>query len=128
MNMIHIVAGLAVAQFIVFSFLVGRARAKYGVTAPATSGHEMFDRAFRVQMNTLEQLVCFLPVYFMASVYWSPVMVCAAGVVYLVGRMIYWRSYNANPASRSIGFLLTIIPTVLLLLSVFVGAVIQPGT
>ena len=61
MNYVHIVAMLAVLQFLIFAILVGRARGTHGVPAPATSGHEIFDRAFRVQMNTLEQLVAFLP-------------------------------------------------------------------
>jgi glutathione S-transferase len=32
---------------------VGRARVKYGIKAPAVTGNEHFERAFRVQMNTL---------------------------------------------------------------------------
>ena len=43
------------------AFNVGRARGRYGVKAPAVSGHEMFERAFRVQMNTLEGVVLMLP-------------------------------------------------------------------
>lgn len=42
------------------AFNVGRARGRYGVKAPAVSGHEMFERAFRVQMNTLEGVVLML--------------------------------------------------------------------
>jgi hypothetical protein len=52
---------LALVEYIVLVGLVGRARAKYGVKAPAISGPEAFDRIFRVQQNTLEGLVVFLP-------------------------------------------------------------------
>jgi hypothetical protein len=40
---------------------VGRARVKYKIPAPQTSGDPDFERVFRVQQNTLEQLVLFLP-------------------------------------------------------------------
>ena len=111
MAVIHIVALLAVLQFFVFGFLVGRARAKYGVRAPAVSGHAVFERAWRVQMNTLEQLAGFLPTMFIAAHYWSTSMVAGIGVVYLVGRMVYWKTYMADPSKRQVGFILTVAPT-----------------
>ena len=40
---------------------VGRARGLYGIKAPAVTGHEMFERAYRIQMNTLENAVLVLP-------------------------------------------------------------------
>ena len=122
MKYVHIVAMLAVLQFIVFSFLVGRAREQYGIKAPAITGSEEFDRVFRVQMNTLEQLVCFLPALFVASHYWSPVFVAAVGVIYLVGRQLYRRAYISNPSSRAPGFLMTIGSTAILLLAGLAGA------
>ena len=61
MSIVHIVAVLAVMQFILFGLLVGKAREQHGIKAPAVSGNEEFERIYRVQMNTLEQLVCFLP-------------------------------------------------------------------
>ena len=103
MNYVHIVALLALVQFIYFSMLVGQARGKYGIKAPAMTGNEHFERAVRVQMNTLEQLVCFLPALLIAAVYWSPNYVAATGVVYLVGRTLYQRAYVADPAKRGLG-------------------------
>lgn len=85
MNYIHIVAILAVLQLFLFGILVGRARDKYGVKPPAVNGNEHFERAFRVQMNTMEQLVGFLPALFIAGQYWSNVVVAAIGLIYLVG-------------------------------------------
>ncbi|MFN5349239.1 MAG: MAPEG family protein [Polaromonas sp.] len=125
MNFVHIVALLAVFQFIYFSILVGQARGKYGIKAPAMTGNEHFERAARVQMNTLEQLVCFLPALLIAAVYWPPVYVAFVGVVYLVGRAIYQRAYVADPAKRGLGFGLTFLPTVLLVLAGLVGAVMR---
>lgn len=105
MKFVHLVAMLAVAQYIFFAFKVGMARGKYNVKAPATSGHEMFDRLYRVQSNTLEQLVCFLPGLFVASLYWPPVYVASIGVFYLLGRTLYWLAYVSNPEKRGSGFL-----------------------
>ena len=122
MNYIHIVAVLAVLQFFFFGILVGRARAKYGVKAPATSGSELFERAFRVQMNTLEQLVCFLPALLIAGVYWPNAIVASIGMVYLIGRFLYRQKYIADPNKRGPGFLLTVLPTFILLGASLLGA------
>lgn len=122
MNYVHIVAVLAVLQFFLFGILVGRARAKYGVKAPATAGHEMFERAFRVHMNTLEQLVGFLPALLIASVYWPNAIIASIGFVYLIGRFLYRHSYLMDPAKRRLGFALTVVPTFALLVASVLGA------
>ncbi|MEO7063225.1 MAG: MAPEG family protein [Dokdonella sp.] len=125
MNYVNIIAALAVLQFLVFGVLVGRARAKYGVKAPATSGNEMFERAFRVHMNTLEQLVAFLPSLLIASIYWPNAVIAGIGAVYLVGRFLYRQSYVADPTKRGPGFALTVIPTFILLAAALAGAVVK---
>lgn len=125
MHLVHVVALLAVIQFMVFSFLVGVARDKYGVRAPAISGNDAFERAFRVQMNTLEQLAGFLPALFIASLYWPELFVAAVGLVYLIGRMVYRHAYLKDPSGRVPGFLLTVIPTFVLLVAGLVGAVFR---
>ena len=122
MNYIDIVAVLAVLQLVFFGALVGRARGKYGVAAPAVMGHEMFERAYRVQMNTLELLIAFLPGLFLAGKYWPEAVVAGAGVVYLLGRVIYWRAYMRAPGSRALGYGLSAMPVLGLLLAALVGA------
>lgn len=123
MDFVTIVAVLAVLQFIVFSVLVGTARGTYGVKAPAVQGHEMFDRAFRVQMNTLEQLVCFLPALLLANLHYSDGYIALLGAVYLVGRLLYRQAYIKDPSTRAVGFILSLVPTVLLLIAAFIGAI-----
>ena len=125
MNYVHIVAALAILQFFYFGSLVAIARGKYGVNAPATSGHEMFERAYRIHMNTLEQLVGFLPMLLIAGVYWSHAIIAAIGVVYIVGRFVYQQAYLADPKTRTIGFVLSILPTFILLLASIAGVVLQ---
>ncbi|UOO76837.1 MAPEG family protein [Neisseria sp. Dent CA1/247] len=125
MNFIHIIALLALIQYLFFGILVGRARAKYGINAPAVSGNEHFERAFRIQANTLEQLVVFLPALFIAAHYWQPTVIALIGVVYLIGRFLYWRAYTADPQTRAVGFLLTVLPTFILILAGLAGAVFR---
>ncbi|GHA86342.1 MAPEG family protein [Cognatilysobacter bugurensis] len=123
MNYVDLVAVLAVVQLVFFAILVGRARGLYGVDAPAVSGHEMFERAYRVQMNTVELMVAFLPSLFVAAKYWPQPYVAGIGAVYLIGRLIYWRSYSAAPASRGIGFALSMLPIFALAIGALVGIV-----
>jgi uncharacterized MAPEG superfamily protein len=116
-NYVDLIALLAVVQLVFFSILVGRARTRYGIKAPAVSGHEMFERAYRVQMNTLELMVAFLPALMIAGKYWPQPYVAGAGVVYLIGRFVYWRSYTAAPASRGLGFGLSMLPILALVIA-----------
>lgn len=122
MNLIDLVALLALLQLTLFSMLVGRARMQHHVRAPAVSGNEAFERAYRVQMNTIEQLVVFLPALYIAARYWPAAWVAALGAVYLVGRQLYRQAYVAAPDKRGLGFMLSLAPTVLLLLGGLVGA------
>lgn len=123
MNFVDLIAITALLQFFVFSLLVGRARGKYGVKAPAVTGHDMFERAYRVQMNTLELLVLFIPALYLASKYWSPGIVALLGAVYIIGRVVYWRAYMTAPQTRGLGFGLSIGPCLVLLVAAFIGAI-----
>jgi glutathione S-transferase len=111
-------------QYIILGVLVGRARDRYGIAAPAVAGHEIFERHFRVQMNTLEQVVAFLPAMWIFATYVSPIWAAAAGVVFVIGRAIYARTYVRDPKTRSIGFLLTVLPTFALLIGILVWALL----
>jgi glutathione S-transferase len=123
MPFVAIVTVLALGQFFWLAALVARARARYGVAAPATSGNELFERHFRVQMNTLEQLLLFLPTLWIFAHYVSPLWAAALGVVFIIGRAIYATSYVRDPKSRSLGFGLTAFPT----LAMMIGIVIWAG-
>lgn len=122
---VDLVLALALLQFVVFGMLVGRARGRYGVKAPATSGHDIFDRYFRVQMNTLELLVLLIPLLMLAPKYLAPIWVALIGTVYLVGRLVYLRSYIADPARRGLVFGLSYFPILGLLLVVLIGALLS---
>lgn len=124
MNYVDIVAMVAIIQYLVFGSLVGKARGQYGVRSPAVSGNEQFERIYRVQMNTMELLVAFLPALYSAARYWPAGVIAAVGAIYLVGRFIYWRAYVTAPASRGLGFILSIGPVFGLALAALVPALL----
>lgn len=127
MAYVLLVIVLALLQFVLFGIAVGRARGKYGVHAPAVSGNEHFERYFRVQMNTLEQLIVFLPAVWLFAQFVSPQWAAGLGGVYLVGRTLYFLSYVKNPKSRGLGFILTSLPSLIMLVGVLVEAVRMLG-
>jgi glutathione S-transferase len=121
MKLVSIVAALALIEYSVFFLQTGKARGKYGVAAPATTGHPIFERYFRVQLNTVEQLVIFLPALFLCGYYANEVLAAALGLVFILGRALYARGYVLDPARRGPGFALTIASNFLLLLGGIVG-------
>jgi len=123
MAWINLVTLLALAEYFVFGVLVGRARVQFGVKAPAIFGHPTFERYFRVQQNTLELLIMFIPALWIAAQYWDPTIIAAIGAIYLVGRVLYLQGYVRDPKTRSIGYGLSLVPTLLLVLAGFVGIV-----
>jgi hypothetical protein len=122
MPLVHLVIGLALLEFFGFIMAVGWARGKYKVQAPATTGHEIFERYFRVQMNTLEQLVLFLPGIWLFATYVNARGAAALGVLFIVGRLVYFTGYVRAPRQRSAGFALSVFPTMALLVGGVIGA------
>ncbi len=125
MQYVELVAILAVAQYLTFGVLAGQARRTSGLKAPAVIGHPGFERMYRVQMNTLETLVAFLPALYIAAQYWPAYIVAGLGVVYLIGRLLYWRAYVSDPAKRALGFMLSMFPTIALCVLAMVGIVMK---
>jgi len=118
-----VIVMLALVQYLYFGVAVGRARGRHGVTAPAISGDETFERFHRAHQNTLEQLVVFIPASFTAAYYSNALIAVAIGVVYLVGRAVYFRSYISDPQSRGAGMIATMVANVVLIGMTLVGAV-----
>jgi glutathione S-transferase len=122
---VAIVAMLALLEYVFFGVKVGQARATYGIEAPATVGHEVFERYYRVQMNTLEQLVIFLPALLAFAWLVSPLWAAGIGAVFLAGRAIYYVGYVADPRKRGPGFMLTAIPNLVLVIGAVIGAIVS---
>ena len=123
MPVVHAVIALALIEFFAFGMLVGRARVKYGVAAPAITGHPVFERYFRVHYNTLEQLVCLVPGMLVFAVYVSESVAAGLGAVYLAGRIVYLRAYVADPKKRSAGFGMSALPIMILMVGGLIGAI-----
>ena len=122
METVAIVSVLALLQYIAFGTAVARARGRYGVHAPAVTGHEVFERYFRIQQNTLELLVVLLPSLWLFATYADATWAAVLGVVYLVGRLLYFRGYVRDPARRELGFALSLGPVLVLLVGALIGA------
>ena len=97
MEHVVIVIVLALLQYFAFGILVGRARMKYNVAAPATTGDPIFERYNRVHMNTLESLVLFLPGMVIYGTYANPNIAAGLGIVWIIGRFLYLRAYVKDP-------------------------------
>jgi glutathione S-transferase len=114
---------LTLLIYLVVSLNVARARGKYGVKAPAVTGNEHFERAYRVQMNTLEQMVFFLPSMWLYSLLLTDKGAAVGGLIWVIGRMIYSVSYVRNPASRGVGFTISFIAEIGLFLGAAYGVI-----
>ncbi len=113
----------AIFYTFVLSARVGALRVKTGVAAPATSGDPIFERAFRVHMNTVEQLVMFLPVLWLSVQVIGDAWTGLIGVVWLAGRIFYTTSYMKDPTKRGPGMLITLSATLALVIVTIVGIV-----
>ena len=116
---------LAIVLYYFMGMKVGQARVKCNVKAPATTGAPEFERAFRVQMNTLEHLPVFFPLMWLAAIYffWLPWVAPALGLVWIAGRAMYMDSYLKDPEKRGPGFGVCAAAEVLLLLIALIGVI-----
>ena len=115
---------LALLQYSYFAFTVGLSRNKLEVFAPKISGHDIWERTFRVQQNTLEQLIIFIPGMLAFSFYVSGVWVLIPGIGYLLGRQLYSYLYVKDPKSRTPGFLLTFFSNMILVIGTLIAIVL----
>lgn len=120
---------LALLLYMYIGYAVGAARGKYDIKAPAVTGHPGFERVYRVQMNTVEQIPIFLPALWLATIYftrlgWLPALL---GLIWVIGRFLYLRGYVADPAKRSTGFLISLLAQTVLIILAIAGIVMAWG-
>jgi uncharacterized membrane protein YecN with MAPEG domain len=123
--MVAAVIALALIEFLIFGLLVGRARVRCNVQPPATTGHPVFERYFRVQQNTLEQLIVFVPSVWIFGLYVSALWASVLGLLFVIGRALYLNGYVEEPRKRFLGFGLSFLPNVILALGALTGAVLE---
>jgi glutathione S-transferase len=110
---------LALLLYMAVSLAVGQARAKYRIKAPAVTGHEHFERAYRVQMNTVEQMAFFLPALWLCAALLSDKGAAAGGLIWVIGRGVYAVSYISAPHKRGPGMAISMLAQI----GLFLGAV-----
>jgi glutathione S-transferase len=114
-NLVALVTLLALLTYFWMGLQVGRARGKTGIAAPAMTGDPILERAVRVHYNTLEWLPLFLVSLWLFAIYWNEAVAAGAGLVWIVGRILYARGYMADPSKREMGFLVQALATAVLL-------------
>jgi glutathione S-transferase len=114
---------LAILFYFFTAFRVGNLRGQLGIKAPATAGHPTFERAYRVQLNTLEQLGMLLPLLWLCAFYPIPIAWIAplVGLVWVIARILYLRAYMADPETRLIGAMLSGLSNAVLALLAIAG-------
>ncbi|GAA6167497.1 MAPEG family protein [Sessilibacter corallicola] len=117
---------LVITQYLIFVLLTARARVRYSIKAPATVGHPVFERTYRVQMNTLELLIIVVPGIWLTGLfvdpYWlSPLL----GVLFAVARLIYCVTYIRNPTSRGFGVAMSFLVAGLFIVCSAYGAIAE---
>lgn len=125
MEPIAIVTVLAVFQTFGFAFLVGKQRAKHGVTAPTITGADEFERAFRIHQNTVEQMVIFIPALWLFGFYVHALIGAGLGLLFVISRLIYRHSYLNEPTSRGKGFGIGALIMMTLMIGGLIGAIMS---
>ena len=121
MEFATLVIMLALTQYIFFVGKTGEFRGKYEVNAPTCTGDVNFECMFRIQQNTMEQLVIFIPCMLAFATYVSSVWVILPGVLFVIGRQLYSHLYVKNPQSRSPGFALSFFSNIALVIGSLIG-------
>lgn len=122
---VAIVTIVSLLVYLATAVLVARARATYKVAAPAMSGPPAFERAVRIQANTLEWLPIYLVSLWLFAVFVSAAIAAGLGLVWIVGRVLYMQGYMADAAKRGPGFIIQAGATLALALGALVGAAMK---
>ncbi len=121
---VEIVLMLALIEYMVMGFNVGRARFRYDIKAPAITGHPTFERLFRVHQNMLEQLIVFIPALVIFSHSVSPRWGVILGVLFLIARPVYAYGYVKDPEQRVYGAGLTALVNAILIIGGLIGLLV----
>ncbi|MEB3160422.1 MAG: MAPEG family protein [Synechocystis sp.] len=118
-----LITAIAALVYLVLVINVGRARVKYGIKPPAVTGDEAFERVLRVQHNTLEQFIFFLPGLWLFAIFISPAIASILGGIWVLGRILYAWGYYQAAEKRMVGFALSSLSSMTLVLGAL-GAIV----
>ncbi len=125
MEWIALVTVLVAIEYFFLAVMVGKARSERSISAPSIIGDQKFERVFRVQQNTMEQLIIFFPGLWIFGYYVHAEVGAVLGVVFLVGRVLYARGYVQDPDKRAPGFIIGSLALLALLLGALAGIAIS---
>lgn len=115
----------ALLLYFLITLNVGRARVKYKVSPPQVTGNPDFERVLRVQQNTLEQIILFLPLLWLFSQFISPIWGSGIGAVWIIGRILFAWGYYQAAEKRAVGFGISTLATLALLGGSFTGIIMS---
>ena len=95
---------------------VARTHHRTGILAPAMTGDPALERTIRAHANMLEWMPIFLPSMWLFAIYWSATVAALLGLVWIIGRVIYFVGYVSEPNRRFPGFFIQSIAAFVLLL------------
>jgi glutathione S-transferase len=121
MELVYLTILLALIEYMVMGALVGRARAKHGIHAPAITGHPEFERANRAHVNTLENLIIFIPAVWLFAGYVSVPWAAGLGFLFVAARAAYAVGYLQAAEKRSMGAGITGLVEIVLVLGAVIG-------
>jgi len=124
-NYTALVTLLAIALYFFFATRVAAARGRLGVKHPATTGNPDFERIFRAHVNTLEWMPTFLVPLWLCAIYLSDVGAAAVGLVWIVGRALYFPGYSEAVEKRLPGFFIQSTACLLLFIGAVVGVIMR---
>ena len=123
MDYVNLVVFVALVEYAAFGIVAGSRRSKLGVAAPAVTGNPDWERLNRIHVNTLEQLIVFIPAIYGFAHYVSEPWAAGIGVIFLVGRIVYFFGYRAAADKRAAGAIMSAPPSYVLLLGAIFGLV-----
>jgi len=122
MELVALVTGIILLEYMVFGIMVGIVRGKVGIDAPAMTGDPQLERMLRVQLNTLEQMVVVIPAMWIYAQTLSVTVAAGLGMVFVIGRLLYCKAYLQDPKNRAVGFSVGMLATFVLILGGLYGS------
>jgi len=99
-----IVTLLVALVYFWMALTVARTHQRTGILAPTMMGDPVLERTCRAHLNTLEWMPIAMPSMWLLAIYWSPRVAALLGLLWIVGRVVYFVGYVSEAKKRFPGF------------------------